>query len=184
MCVSMSVSVCVCASIACTRCRQKGRRGTSEVRPRWGALGRRRTVTSAEMTSCCVPALASWGLVTLHAGRQKRDFEAQMPPTQSRQVSCIVKMQLAREVGLKNPPGSAQKLGRQWCRHHLWRQGLPQLLPCTRRGDDTARVVTGGENKGRLPASAQRTRARMVTGRVEVNVQEKPQKGQEQISLF
>ena len=39
----------VCESIACTRCRQKGGRGTYEVRPRWGALGRRRP--SAEVTS-------------------------------------------------------------------------------------------------------------------------------------
>ena len=38
----------VCESIACTRCRQKGGRGTYEVRPRCRALGRRRL--SAEVT--------------------------------------------------------------------------------------------------------------------------------------
>jgi len=109
---------------------------------------------------------------------------AQMPPTQRRQGSYLVKMPRSREVGLKNPPGSAQKRGSQRRRHHLLRQRLPQLLPCTRRGGDTARVVTGGESKQRHPASARRTRERVVTGRVEVSVRKEPQKGPEQISLF
>ena len=45
----MSQPNTVCESIACTRCRQKGGRGTYEVRPRCRALGRRRP--SAEVTS-------------------------------------------------------------------------------------------------------------------------------------